>query len=252
MASWTHGINISQLLVYTVRQNNIQSLCKISSCRLYCCVNFWNCYVRHSTVSTGAIGTSIYTVYSRYNYIHRHCIYLIYIVCSRHNYLHCLQQVQLSSLSIVGTTIYTVNSRYNYLHCLQQVQPSTLSTVGTAVYTVCNRYSYLHCQWVKLSTLSTISTAIYTVYNMYSQLYLLQTVLLKFAEEVHPTNFSKIAGRLSHQNEKQQILHINYSIAQSYITNDDSSNFNSTRVFFAYSSVAIFVAALASRAIVAI
>ena len=181
--------------------------------------------------------------------------------CNWYIHLHCLQQiqlhpstlstvqVQLCTLSVAGTTIYTVYNRYNYLHCLQQVQPSTLSTVGTAVYTVCNRYSYLHCQWVKLSTLSTMSTAIYTVYNMYSQLYLLQTVLLKFAEEVHPTNFSKIAGRLSHQNEKQQILHINYSIAQSYITNEDSTNFNSTRVFFACSSVAIFVAALASRAI---
>ena len=167
-------------------------------------------------------------VYWCNRYIHLHCLQqiqlhpstlstvgtAIYTVCSRHNYLHFLQQVQLSSLSIVGTTIYTVNSRYNYLHCLQQVQPSTLSTVGTAVYTVCNRYSYLHCQWVKLSTLSTIGTAIYTFYNMYSQLYLLQTVLLKFSEEIHPTNFSKIRGRLSHQNVKQQILHINYSVAQ--------------------------------------
>ena len=194
-------------------------------------------------MSTGAIGTSIYSVYSRYNYIHRHCLQY------RYSYLHCLQQVQLSSLSIVGTTIYTVYNRYSHLHCLQQVQLSTLSTVGTAVYTVRNRYSYLHCQWVKPSTLSTMSTAIYTVYNMYSQLYLLQTVLLKFAKEVHPTNFSKIARRLSHQNEKQQILHINYSIAQSYITHEDSTNFNSTRVFFACGSVAIFVAALASRAI---
>ena len=190
--------------------------------------------------------------------------------CNRYIHLHCLQQiqlhpstlstvqVQLSTLSVAGTTIYTVFNRYNYLHCQQQVQPSTLSTVGTAVYTVYSRYSCLHClQQVQLSTLSMgktiytvyISTAIYTVYNMYSQLYLLQTVLLKFAEEVHPTNFSKIAGRLSHQNEKQQILHINYSIAQSYITNEDSTNFNSTRVFFACGSLAIFVAALASGAI---
>ena len=184
-------------------------------------------------------------------YIHLHCLQQIQLHPSTLylSYLYSLQQAQLSTLSTIGTTIFTVNSRYNYLHCQQQVQLSTLSTVGTAVYTVCNRYSYLHCQWVKLSTLSTISTAIYTVYNMYSQLYLLQTVLLKFAEEVHPTNFSKIAGRLSHQNEKQQILHINYSIAQSYITNEDSTNFNSTRVFFACGSVAIFVAALASRAI---
>ena len=162
----------------------LELLCKTALCQLVQ-------QVHPSTLSTVDTTTSINTVYSIGT--------AIYTVCSRHNYLHCLQQVQLSSLSIVGTTIYTVNSRYNYLHCLQQVQPSTLSTVGTAVYTVCNRYSYLHCQWVKLSTLSTISTAIYTVYNMYSQLYLLQTVLLKFAEEVHPTNFSKIAGRLSHQ-----------------------------------------------------
>ena len=216
----------------------LELLCKTQHC-VYWCNRYIHLHclqqiqLHPSTLSTVQVqlstlsvaGTTIYTVYNRYNY------------------LHCQQQVQLSTLSIVGTTIYTVYSRYS---CLQQVQ---LSTVGTAVYTVCNRYSYLHCQWVNLSTLSTISTAIYTVYNMYSQLYLLQTVLLKFAEEVHPTNFSKIAGRLSHQSEKQQILHINYSIAQSYITNDDSSNFNSTRVFFACSSVAIFVAALASRAI---
>ena len=172
MASWTHGINISQLLVYTVRQNNIQSLCKIYSCRLYCCVNFWNCYVRHSTVSTGAIGTSIYTVYSRYNYIHRHCLQY------RYSYLHCLQQAQLSTLSTIGTTIFTVNSRYNYLHCQQQVQLSTLSTVGTAVYTVYSRYSCLHClQQVQLSTLS-MGKFIYTVYNKYSYLHCLQYVQL--------------------------------------------------------------------------
>ena len=53
------------------------------------------------SLSTGTIGTSIYTVYSRYNY------------------LHCLQKVQLSTLSTEGITIYTVYRRYNYLHCLQ-------------------------------------------------------------------------------------------------------------------------------------
>ena len=37
------------------------------------------------SLSTGTIGTSIYTVYSRYNYL--------YTVYRRYNYLHCLQKV---------------------------------------------------------------------------------------------------------------------------------------------------------------
>ena len=171
-----------------VRQNNIQSLCKIYSCRLYCCVNFWNCDVRHSTVSTGAIGTSIYTVYSRYNYIHRHCLQY------RYSYLHCLQQAQLSTLSTIGTTIFAVNSRYNYLHCQQQVQLSTLSTVGTAVYTVYSRYSCLHClQQVQLSTLS-MGKTIYTVYNKYSYLHCLQYVQLVVPVLSFMTRESKIVS----------------------------------------------------------
>ena len=165
------------------------------------------------------VGTAIYTVYSR---------------C---NYLHCLLQVQLSTLSIVGTTIYIVNSRYKYLHCPQQIQLSTLCTIGTTIHTVYSGCSCLHCQQqVQLSTLSTIGKTIYTqstivktiytVYNRYSylhclqhvsQLYLLQKVLLKFAEKVHPAKFSKIRGRLSHPNEIQQIPHINYSIVKGYI-----------------------------------
>ena len=55
--------------------------------------------VQLSTLST--VGTTLYIVYSRYNY------------------LHYLQQVQLYTLSTNGTTIYTVYSRYNYLYCLQ-------------------------------------------------------------------------------------------------------------------------------------
>ena len=102
-----------------------------------------------------------------------------YIVCSRYSYLHCLQQVQLSTLSAAGTTIYTVYNRYNYLRCQQQVQLSTLSTVGTSIYTVHSRYSSLHCvQQVQLSTLSTVDTAVYTVNSRYSYVHCLQSVKL--------------------------------------------------------------------------
>ena len=85
----------------------------------------------------------------------------VYTVYSRYNYLHCLQQIQLSTLSTVGTTIHTVYGGYSCLHCLQQIQLSTLSTADTTIYTVYSRYNYLHClQQIQLSTLSTFGKAL--------------------------------------------------------------------------------------------
>ena len=139
-----------------------------------------------------------------------------------------VQQIHPFTLSTVDTTILTVYRRYNYLHCLEKIQLSTLSSIGRTIHTVCRRYNYLHClEKVQLSTLSREDTTIYTVYNRYSYLHNLQNVHL-----VVPTVDSVVEicrkSRLSHQNEKQQIPHINYSIAQGYTTNEDSTNFNST------------------------
>ena len=183
------------VILVKIRQNEIHRRVPLNS-RKQCYTRIFNiiCIMQHMIaqkirVSTAwsTIGTFIqYTVCSRYSYLH--CLQqvqlstlsvagtTIYTVYNRYNYLRCQQQVKLSTLSTVGTSIYTVHSRYSSLHCVQQVQLSTLSTVDAAVYTVNSRYSYLHClqsklsthslQQVKLSTLSTIGTAIYTVYNM--------------------------------------------------------------------------------------
>ena len=212
------------VILVKIRSNEIHRRVPLNS-RKQCYTRIFNiiCIMRHMNaqkirVSTAwsTIGTFIYTVCSRYSYLH--CLQqvqlstlsaagtTIYTVYNRYNYLRCQQQVQLSTLSIVGTSIYTVHSRYSSLHCVQQVQLSTLSTVDAAVYSGC---SCLHCQQqVQLSTLSTIGKTIYTqstivktiytVYNRYSylhrlqhvsQLYLLQKVLLKFAEKVHLAKF---------------------------------------------------------------
>ena len=144
------------VILVKIRPNVIHRRVPLNS-RKQCYTRIFNiiCIMRHMNAKKIRVSTAWSTIGT-----------FIYTVCSRYSYLHCLQQVQLSTLSTIGTTIFAVNSRYNYLHCQQLVQVSTLSTVDTALYTVYNRYNYPHClQWMQLSTLSTVGTAIYTVYN---------------------------------------------------------------------------------------
>ena len=58
-----------------------------------------------------------------------------------------------------------------------------------------------------------------------------------------PRSFQKFEGDYPTKTKNYQISQINYSIAQDYITQENSTNFNSTRVFFACGSVAILVVA---------